>query len=201
MPWVEQLRVGGRLVMDLQGSLASGFLVLERTEDGARGHFLPKPLYFMPLVTQQIEAIHLPSMTHISQEQCYTSFVLTSDHTFPGNLSDTCFRWFLQWRITKCQISRRKQRQRDTDTMISSIFVINPKTRGTVRFQQRSGETTWEGEVYGAPHFWEELQQVYAEFIALGSPPPHQYHLTIEHQTAALIIGSLRLSLEADDER
>lgn len=196
MAWVEQLRVGGTLVMDLQGSLAaSGFLVLERTEDGARGHFLPQPLYFMPLVTQQIEVPHLPNMSHLSQEQRYTSFVLTNDYAFPNNLSDARFRWFLQWRIASCQISRRKQRQRDTDATISSIFVSDPKTKATVRFQQRSGETTWEGEVYGVPHFWEELQQVYAEFIALGRPHPHQYQLVIEHQTAVLTLGSLRLSL------
>ncbi len=195
MAWVEQLRVEGILVMDLQGSLASGFLVLERTEAGARGYFLPQPLYFMPLVTQQTEAPHFPGMTDLSQEPCYASFVLTSDHAFPKNLSDTRFRWFLQWRIPGCHMSRRKQIQRDTNATISSILVIDPKTRATVRFRQRSSETAWEGEVYGVPHFWEELQQVYAEFIALGEPRPHQYHLIIKHQTVALTIGSLHLPL------
>jgi hypothetical protein len=169
--------------------------VLERTEDGARGHFLPKPLYFMALVTQQIEALHIPNMTHLSQEQRYASFVLISGHAFPENLSDARFRWFLQWRIARCQMSRRTQRQHDTNATISSIFVIDPKTRATMRFRQVSGETTWEGEVYGVPHFWEELQQVYAEFIALGRPHTHQYHVIIEHQTAALTIESLHLSL------
>ena len=195
LAWVEQLRVGGTLVMDLQGSLASGFLVLERMEDGARGHFLPQPLYFLPLVTQQIEAPRLPSMTHSSQEQPYASFVLTSNHAFPENLSDARFRWFLQWRLAGCQISRRKQFQRDTTITISSICVIDPKTRATVCFRQRSGETTWEGEVYGVPHFWEDLQQVYAEFIDLGEPRPHQYRVIIERQTAMLTIGSLHLPL------
>jgi len=195
MVWVEQLRVGGRLVMDLQGSLASGFLVLERTQEGASGHFLPEPLYFMPLTTQWIEASRLPSMTHLSQEAHCASFVVASDHAFPENLADACFRWFLQWRIAGCQVSRRKQRQRESKTTISSIFVIDPKTRATVRFRQRLGETTWDGEVYGLPHFWEDLQQVYAEFIALGKPHPHQYHLLIEQQRALLSIGSLHLPL------
>src|SRR2546422_944990 len=57
MAWVEQLHIGGRLVMDLQGSLASGFLVVEKTAESVSGHFLSEPLHFMPLET---EAISLP---------------------------------------------------------------------------------------------------------------------------------------------
>src|SRR5947199_121423 len=47
--WVEQLDIGGRLVMDLQGPLASSFLVVEKTAESVSGHFLSEPLHFMPL--------------------------------------------------------------------------------------------------------------------------------------------------------
>lgn len=193
MAWVAQLRVGGRIVMDLQGSLASGFLVLERTEEGVYGHFLPQPLHFMPLVTSQIEVPHLPNITHLSQEPCYASFVLPAEHAFPDNLANARFRWYLQWRIAGCQISRRKQRQRDSDDTVNAIVVMAPKTGAIMRFRQRSRASTWEGDVYGVPHFWEELQQVYAEFLALGEPSPQQYQMSIEQGMAVLTIGSLRL--------
>ncbi|HYU74612.1 MAG TPA: rRNA adenine N-6-methyltransferase family protein, partial [Ktedonobacteraceae bacterium] len=123
--WVEQLDIGGRLVMDLQGPLASSFLVVEKTAERVSGHFLSEPLHFMPLET---EAISLPqaNIASLLQQACQMTFVLENDPVFPDALFDPAFRWFLQWRIPDCQVSKRKHVQRGTASETHTILIIEP---------------------------------------------------------------------------
>jgi len=126
--WVEQLGIGERLVMDLQGPLASSFLVVEKTAESVSGHFLSEPLHFMPLET---EAISLPqaNIASLLQQACQMTFVLENDPVFPDALFDPAFRWFLQWRIPDCQISKRKHVQRGTASEMHTILVVEPKRK------------------------------------------------------------------------
>lgn len=194
MAWVEQLRSGGTLVMDLQGTLASGFLVVEKTATGVNGHFLPEPLHFMPLET---EAISVPQtkLANLLQQECQAIFTQEDNAVFPETLFHPAFRWFVQWRIPGCQISKRKQLQRDSGSVIHSILVIEPSRQALVRFQKQQEEAGWRGEVYGSPSFWQELQQAYAAFHRLGEPEQQQYQFVVEQEGPALLIGSLKLPL------
>jgi protein-L-isoaspartate(D-aspartate) O-methyltransferase len=194
MAWVEQLRPNGKLVMDLQGTLASGFLVVEKSAREVSGHFLPEPLHFMPLET---EAISVPQtkLASLLQQGCQATFTLEDDAAFPDALFDPAFRWFVQWRILGCQVSKRKQTQRDTGAVIHSILAVEPKNRALVRFQRQQEEVKWRGEVYGSVQFWQELQQAYETFQVLGEPDRQQYRLIFEEEVPALLIGSLKLPL------
>jgi protein-L-isoaspartate(D-aspartate) O-methyltransferase len=194
MAWVEQLHPNGKLVMDLQGTLASGFLVVEKSATEVSGHFLPEPLHFMPLET---ETITMPQtkLASLLQQGCQATFTPEDDAVFPDALFDPAFRWFVQWRILGCQVSKRKQTQRDTGAVIHSILVIEPKSRALARFQRQQEEDKWRGEVYGSVQFWQELQQAYETFHALEEPGQQQYRLIVEEEVPALLIGSLKLPL------
>lgn len=194
MAWVEQLCPNGKLVMDLQGTLASGSLIVEKSATEVRGHFLPEPLHFMPMETRAISLPHT-KLASLLQQDCQATFSQEDDAVFPQVLFDPAFRWFVQWRISGCQVSKRKQTQRDTGSVIHSILVIEPKSQALVRFQRQQEEDTWHGEVYGSVQFWQELQQAYETFHALEEPGQQQYQFVVEEEVPALVIGSLRLLL------
>jgi protein-L-isoaspartate(D-aspartate) O-methyltransferase len=194
MAWVEQLRPHGKLVMDLQGSLASGFLVVEKTATEVSGHFLPEPLHFMPLETETITMPHT-KLASLLQQGCEATFPQEDGAVFPESLFDPAFRWFVQWRIPGCQVSKRRQTQRDSGSVIHSILVIEAKSQALVRFQKQQEEGGWHGEVYGSVQFWQELQQAYETFQALSKPGQQQYHFVVEEEGPILLIGSLKLPL------
>jgi hypothetical protein len=110
-------------------------------------------------------------------------------------LFDTAFRWFLQWRLAGCQIQKRKQVQRTTNTMLHSLSVMDPSTGATIEFQQHDGHNSWEVNTYGSSLIWDHLGRAYDEFLALGEPEPHQYRLLVENEQVTLTIGDLRLPL------
>lgn len=194
MAWVEQLRPHGKLVMDLQGTLASGFLVVEKTATEVNGHFLPEPLHFMPLETEMI-AVPQTKLANLLQQGCQATFTQENGAVFPEALFAPAFRWFVQWRIPGCQVSKRKQTQRDTGSVIHSILLIEPRSQALVRFQKQQEEDRWRGEVYGSAQFWQELQQAYETFHRLAKPGQQQYRLIVEEGGPALLIGSLKLPL------
>ncbi len=187
--WVEQLRPGGKLVLFLWGSLASSFLLVEKTTEQVVGHFLPMPWYFMPLITERTRVPHIQT-AKLLQQTCHASFVLEEDHLLLKKLSDTAFRWFLQWRIPGCQISKQVQR----DTGKQSLFVIEPASQSLVCFQ-RQGTEGWHANVYGSGPFWRDLQLAYEEFVSLGEPLPQSYQLVVKQGIPLLIIGSCTLSM------
>jgi protein-L-isoaspartate O-methyltransferase len=193
MAWVEQLRVGGKLVMDLQGSLtASGFLLVEKTPEGITGHFRAQPLYFMSLVTEKHAIPQLPS-TDLTQSPCLESFVLEKDHVFPDMFFDSAFRRFLQWRIPGCKISNRKQLRDGKE--IHTMYLIEPWNQGVIRLKKEEG--TWYGTVYHALSMWHDVQQAYEEWVSLGRPGQEKYVLEIDETKglARLVIGSLKLPI------
>ena len=147
--WVKQLRPGGKLVMDLQATLASGFLVVEKTSEGkVSGSLLPEPLHFMLL---QTERVTVPSVqkTELLRQPCHETFVLDYHAIFPDILFDPAFRWFLQWNIAGCQIRRDTQPQDDHPSGMQAIVIKDSAHNALVRFQKGPGATHWQGKVYG----------------------------------------------------
>ncbi len=176
--WITQLQRGGKLVMDLQGSLASGFLVVEKLAERVIGHFLAEPLHFMPLET---EAVVVPEANKATllQQSCSATFVLEKDHIFPGKLFDPSFRWFLQWRLPGCQVSKQRQRTRDAGAMLHSVFLVEPQRKSLVCLQQQEGEEQWHVAVYGLPSLWDDLLQAWNDFLSIGMPSQQQYQLVV----------------------
>lgn len=95
--WYEQLAPGGRLVMDLQGSLhTSSFLILDKAADGqARGRFDPRALFFMPLRSVGETVTHPTS--RLLREPVSGDVTLSEEQVLV--LSDQAFLWFLQGKM------------------------------------------------------------------------------------------------------
>lgn len=194
--WVEQLQPTGKLVMDLQGSLASSFLLLEKTTEGeAQGRFLTGPLHFMPLVSPMMTALQKLNVTELLQQPHLASLTVEPSHVFPEKLFEEAFRWFLQWRLLGCQISRRTQIHRETERLVESIFVYEPRSGALLRLRREEGGR-WSGDVYGAVNVWQELEYAYEDFLSLGQPTQEHYHLVVENSTPILVVGSSRLPLQ-----
>jgi protein-L-isoaspartate(D-aspartate) O-methyltransferase len=194
LTWIEQLRRGGKLLLDLRGSLASGFFVLEKTQRGAVGSFLPGPLHLMPLQSRAFVQFHQSGTGRFSLPAHVASFIIPDFHRLPNKLFDDAFRWFLQWRITACQIHCKQQLQCNSGVLMRTIFVCGPCNDDVIRFQQQAGHTYWRVDVYSTP-FWQRLQQVLDEFIAIGEPTTQQYRLEIEDMKPILIIGPLKIPI------
>ncbi len=194
MAWIEQLRLGGKLVMDLQGSLESGFLVVEKTTEGIVGRFLEPPLHFMPLATEEKASSPISNIAKLLQGPSLESFVLRDDDDFLSMLFDPAFRWFVQWYVSGCQISKRKHIQSD-GAEIHILLIIASKNEGIVRLQKRKEEDIWRGEIYGSLSFWHNFQQARKDLLSLGKPDQQMYHLVIDQEGPTLIIGSFKLLL------
>lgn len=187
--WYQQLTPGGRLVVDLQGTLGeSSFFILEKTFEGrsAHGHFLLPPLYFMPMLHTT------PPTSHSSLSPITWS--LPAEHPVVAHLQDTSCRWFVQWRIPGITGSK--------------VTLTHPQTRESVaclQFGDRTGQTQldlkcpegqqWQIQCVGASTLWDELQQAVQEWDSLGQPRQEEYHVEIQGEEGAIVIKEARLPL------
>jgi protein-L-isoaspartate(D-aspartate) O-methyltransferase len=189
--WIAQLAPGGKLVMDLHGPLASGFLVVEKAEDGkTTGYFLDEPLYFMPLET---DALVMPEAksSELVKHPSLATFRLPGDAIFPHKLFDSSFGWFLQWSLPGCQVRTQKRRLATGLTQHTILFF---STKALLSFRRQETEDTWQVHVYGQP-LWDDLQQSWHDFLSLGMPRPQEYRLVVEDGHHSIRIGSFSFSL------
>ncbi|GCE20885.1 rRNA adenine N-6-methyltransferase family protein [Dictyobacter kobayashii] len=189
--WIQQLAPGGRLVTDLHGSLASGFLIMEKTQDGSiSGYFQEQPLHFMPLITEQLPQTSFSTIKNLLQEPRRELFPLDNNSPFPGILENHSYRWFLQWFLPDTHISR--QIQGDAEY----IYLYNPKHCTILRFQQLNGK--WAGDVHGAYPLWQKVQDAHATWKALKKPAPQHYRLEINARNQTILyVGTLSLLVNA----
>lgn len=186
---VKQLRDGGKMVMDLQGPLASGFLVLTKHATETSGHFLAESLHFMPLFSDELPSQQMPRLADLRPLH---SFPLPPNHLFPAVLENRDFRWFLQWYIPGCQIVRKKVRPRNAETFVTTISVGNPDAEraSVVQFTGQT-EMEWQVSTYGIENLWNELVSIYDIFERIGKPPVSAYQVMIENGAVRLSVHTL----------
>ncbi|MBA2678443.1 MAG: hypothetical protein H0U76_08635 [Ktedonobacteraceae bacterium] len=199
--WYRQLAPGGRLVMDMQGSLASGFLILEKSEDGQRAHgrFLSTPLHFMPLTSHEaVPAVQ----THerLMTQPCRDLFT-TEGSPFPEALHDRSFRWWLQWRIPGCLVRKRSQSHPETQEQTSFIFLVDQEHTTILRFQQSPAEEHWHGCVHGSRPLWHDLQEAYREWQEQGKPEREAYRVEMTEGYTDIVVGTTRITLSCSSDQ
>jgi protein-L-isoaspartate(D-aspartate) O-methyltransferase len=189
LPWFEQLAPGGRLVMDLQGPLASGFLVLDKLCDGSgRGYFEDRPLYFMPLVSPHVPSIFVNTRFTLLTKQPRRNFFPLDGLIFPAILQDQNFRWFLQWYAPGCNIVDANFGEEH------NIFFVDTPHQSILRLRETAQQ--WVGEAFGSRPLWDILQNAFKQFVDLDCPSPSEYRMEIDvHGHAAMLIGTLRLPI------
>ncbi len=172
--WYEQLAPGGRIVMDLQGSLhKSGFLVLEEKADGsADGRFDPRYLYFMPMRSG------IPSTSPVKrllQQKALQHIVLADDETTDMLFGNAAFHWFLQWAFPGITFMKAKMKQKNDMVSIPFVTFVDPKEQTIIQLSLHTG--TWSGYERGIGGLWETIMQVYHGWHALGRPDQTVYRV------------------------
>jgi protein-L-isoaspartate(D-aspartate) O-methyltransferase len=171
--WYEQLVPGGRLVMDLQGSLyKSSFLILEKAADGsARGYFDPRYLYFMPL--RPGESLATRPVGRLLREPVTAHIELPADETAVTLLEHRDFLWFLQWFLPGISLARSSGGPDGR----AFFTLIDPQKETIIQLYLDKEAGMWSGDQRGGSHLWEKIQQAYALWNSLQRPGQTAYHV------------------------
>jgi protein-L-isoaspartate(D-aspartate) O-methyltransferase len=209
--WYDQLAPGGRLVMDLQGSLhQSGFLVLEkldRPDRGgvqAQGAFWQPPLHFMPLQLPPLAASPAGTPSSWSPGEPMGNgprvWRLPETHPFPSLLEEPAFAWFLQWRCPGIRLTRRRRLLPSGNPSGEEwlTLVINPLP-GVLQFR-RTGSATdnWmvaEVTSAGQPSLWDLLEGARQQWNTAGRPAQQAYRIDVTAAGAALSLQTAETTL------
>ncbi len=186
--WYDQLAPGGRLVMDLQGSLRkSSFLLLEKQTDGsATGHFDPRSLYFMPL--RPGESLATRPVTRLLREPATRRIELPDDETATMLLTNRDFLWFLQWSAPGISLARSSGGADGRPF----FTIIDPKKETILQLYREKSAGKWSGEQRGGKHLWDTIQEAYERWNHLGRPGLDAYHVVWDqhHQVFCLVLQS-----------
>ncbi len=177
--WFEQLAVGGRLVMDLQGSLQqSSFLIIEKTtNDCARGSFDPRYLYFMPM--RSPNDVSTQRTLDLLRQPVTQPIELLNDafaETLFGNRS---FLWLLQWMCPGLTLSRGRVTQGRAAGQ--SFLTITDLAKETMIQLFLSGDR-WTGGRRGKTPLWQTINEMYLHWMDLGQPSQDAYSVEWDQQ-------------------
>jgi protein-L-isoaspartate(D-aspartate) O-methyltransferase len=182
--WYEQLAPGGRLVMDLQGSLQkSGFLVVKKAADGqAEGHFDERYLHFMPL--RPGDSLPTRPVSRLLRQPVVQNISLPDDQTASMLFGDYAFLWFLQWYASGTSLAKSK----GGPSSQSFVTIIDATKETIIQLFQKDGQ--WVGQQRGGNGLWETIEQAYKEWISIGCPDLSAYYVEWDEQQ-----GSFQLLL------
>jgi hypothetical protein len=209
LAWLEQLQVGGRLVMNVRGDLGGGFLQVQKVEPGyrARGTFFALPaVQFMALQEDT------PAVQGSLPPREYLTWPLLEQSTFteasfaPALLEDLDFLCFLQWSFPEGRVVWIQHHP--TEMFYPYVFDEGERTMVRLEPVGRSGE--WQAEVRGRYPLWTSIQHTAQLWLRLGRPAPSDYALEIDAEGRQDIVlprptkervSSLRWNLYPRDHR
>jgi protein-L-isoaspartate(D-aspartate) O-methyltransferase len=179
--WYEQLAPGGRIVMDMKGSLGRGrFLIVEKRPNGsAVAHFDPHYLSFMPLRSRLSLATHPVSRLLREPETLHIS--VSSDQA-TDLLHGQDFQWFLQWFQPGIMLVREMPGADGRPF----YTIIDPKKETIIQLSPDKPSGSWNGgwvgTQHGGEHLWDTILRAYEQWDHLGSPGLDAYSVTWEKQ-------------------
>ncbi len=182
--WYEQLAPGGRIVMDLQGSLRkSSFLIVEKRADGsAVGHFDPRYLSFMPL--RPLESLATRPVSRLLCEP-ETSRISVSSDQAAQLLQDRNFLWFLQWSQPGITLAREMPGADGRPF----YTIIDPQKETIIQLSPDAPPDAWRGVWVGyqrgGEHLWDTVTRAYEQWDHLGRPGLDAYSVIWEKQQQA----------------
>ena len=190
-PWIEQLAPDGILVMDLQGTLESGFLVFTKNnhDEGGTGTFLKRQLHFMPLISEQLNSIYVDTRFLLLLQQANQKrFNLDNDSIVRLLLEDHHFRWFFQWYLPNCNIVEMNNEDGHR------VFVVNYAKESILQLKKdRDG---WSGDVFGEYKLWDMIQEALQIFKQIGEPQPTDYTVEVGGKINTISAKSFSLPLK-----
>ena len=178
--WLEQLKPGGVLVMNLRGELGGGFLRLQKAEPGyaAHGTFFSIPgVQFLALAEEHDLAANNSMLLQGYQTRPLVEQATFSEKDFaPALLEDPHFRCFLQWRFPGGLIlwiqpnPAAPLSPRLVDVTENTMLSLDPI--------ERPG--SWRVEVRGSYALWTTLLHIAQYWAQLGRPESTDCTLDID---------------------
>lgn len=196
--WYKQLAPGGRLVMDVHGSLEGSFFLLDKNKQGmqAVGRFFDRAIHFMPLSNRDVITPSL--MIHLKErlaQPCRATFELPAGSPFPAILKTRSFRWLLQWSMLGCQLQERSQTSQN-GSIIHHFYLCEPNTKTLLCFLRRESGEHWQGSIFGSRPLWSDLNDAYALWHQLDCPEVDRYRVEVNEQgQALLLVGAFSFAL------
>lgn len=186
LAWLEQLRPGGILVMNLIGQMgACAFLKVVKQAPGstAHGHFLSRSSFMQLHDFGQYPRNQASSLLG----QYIARPVLTQPQSITRADFDLTLLWERQLDFVL---------QLSFPQMIFTSAYANPicpclidLATETMLLFRPQGDGQWHVEVRGDPYLWERVLSAYRQWVAVGCPDVTAYHLDIDAcgiQTVAL---------------
>lgn len=191
--WIEQLKPGGKLVMDLHGQIGGGLIVIIKQTDGlAIGHFLNewRHISFMRLRSTPEEDVRprlkgyqrlpLQEQIHVSpntvEYHCASHFA--SFEQFRGQ--ENAFNIWLQWIFPALSITWKGLVAGTlsavlTDHATQTVVIIEPQ------------EGRLEVMVRGERCLWSEIFSSYQDWLECGKPGLEAYTLCVDQKGRQVI--------------
>jgi hypothetical protein len=191
--WIEQLKPGGKLVMDLHGQMGGGLIVIIKQADGlAIGHFLNewRHISFMRLRLTPEENVHLrlkgyqrlplQEQIHVSPDgleyRCASHFATFEQ--FRGQ--ENAFNIWLQWIFPALSITWKGMVSETlsavlTDHATQTVVIIEPQ------------EGRLEIIVRGERHLWSEIFGAYRDWLECGKQGLEAYTLCVDQRGQQII--------------
>lgn len=159
--WVEQVRIGGRIVTPI----GTGIAVLTVTSPAtAQGRFLPISAYFMPMRPPHPDAG--PSAPALAEAQSATGHVRPAELAGETILDDA-FQFPLS--LTLPDLTHAMT----GDPEPAHLFALPDGSWARVR--------TGTAAQNGPRRIWDEIEDLHADWLRRGRPARDQYTITVEH--------------------
>lgn len=188
LPWLDQLRSDGMIVMNLRGRLGwCGFLRVVKTGMGraACGIFTAGSDF---MVLQEQES---PSASFVSLIPKYTGrpvterFLVTSQEFDPRQLSYDPLLLILQLAFPYLYQGWIKAEADPAPAMC----LIDTASETLLKFSPEANEDTWTLEIRGDPCIWEGITQAFHQWQSLGDPPLTDFVVEIDESGQQFIFG------------
>ncbi len=179
--WIEQLTVGGILVGNVLGPLASPLFRVEKQPDGSgQGALLATSALFMRLTSETSEQKRTRDVTTCSalplKEHAQTAL------NFPQVLRDPSFALFVEQRLPSLEkhFQYLAGPRHEISSYGTSLFL--PEHTLLTFSPQHDQPASWNVEVQGDFPLWSVLSTIYQQWEEQGRPSVESYHLDVQRE-------------------
>jgi len=188
LPWLDQLKEGGVLVMNLgrDRATAMGILQLEKVgpKRKARGKFL-SPAYFMQL-REPGQVPGLDARSQFSQNTrrpVAAKFSISRAEFDPTLLMDMQFAFLVSCELPHSSLMWIPEQE----DIPFTLNLLDTESETIVRFRPTEEAGVWQVQVRGAIQTWERLFQAYQQWVKLGRPKMLDYVFEVDEEGGQLI--------------